>query len=80
MASVHAEGRYREVDGEQLATPWQGRFWDYQRRDDVLVSLGGEVAWVLADGARPYWRGTIEHITFDRAPRPRQFAGPMGSN
>ncbi len=68
VAGVHADARYREVDGEQVATPWAGRFWDYQRCDGVLVPIEGEVAWVLADGARPYWRGTIERIAFDGAP------------
>ena len=39
--------RYREVQGSQVATPWQGRFWDYQLRDDMLVPLAGEVSWQL---------------------------------
>ena len=63
---VYTEARYREVDGAQVATPWEGRFWRYERRDGVLVPIEGEVAWLLPEGARPYWRGTIERITFWR--------------
>ena len=68
VAGVHADARYREVAGEQVATPWAGRFWDYQRRDGVLVPIEGEVAWLLPEGTRAYWRGTIERIAFDGSP------------
>lgn len=64
---VYTEARYREVDGAQVATPWEGRFWRYERRDGYLVPIEGEVAWLLPEGARPYWRGTIERITFWRS-------------
>lgn len=65
VSDVHTDARYREVAGEQVATPWAGRFWDYQRRDGVLVPIEGEVAWLLPEGRRPYWRGTIERIAFE---------------
>lgn len=64
---VYTEARYREVDGAQVATPWEGRFWRYERRDGYLVPIEGEVAWLLPEGARPYWRGMIERITFWRS-------------
>ncbi len=65
ISSVRSEGRYREVDGGQIATPWQGRVWDYQRRDGMLIPLAGEVAWLLPDGAKPYWRGHIINIAYE---------------
>lgn len=64
VQSVYAEGRYRDVDGVQVATPWEGRFWRYERRDGVLVPIEGEVAWLLPEGPRPYWRGTIERVAY----------------
>jgi hypothetical protein len=66
--AVYSDGRYREVDGEQVATPWQGRFWDYQLCDGMLVPLEGEVAWLLEDGPKPYWRGRIQRIEYEYAP------------
>jgi hypothetical protein len=63
--TVSADGRYREVEGTQVATPWQGRFWDYQRRDGMLVPLAGEVSWQLEDGPKPYWRGHIERVDYE---------------
>ncbi|MCD4776861.1 MAG: hypothetical protein K8S15_12525, partial [Candidatus Aegiribacteria sp.] len=48
--SVRSNGRYREVDGVLVATPWQGRFWDYELRDGMLIPLEGEVEWLLPEG------------------------------
>ena len=62
ISAVHSDGRYREVDGVQVATPWQGRFWDYEWRDGMQVPLEGEVAWLLPEGPKPYWRGRIQRI------------------
>lgn len=55
------------VDREQIPTPWQGRFWDYQLRDGMRVPLAGEVAWLLGEGPRPYWRGRIRDIDYEYA-------------
>ena len=67
IESVASHGRYRDVDGEQVATPWRGRFWDYRARAGMLVPLEGEVEWVLPEGPRPYWRGRIERIKYEFA-------------
>lgn len=65
IETVRSEERYREVDGAQIATPWEGRFWDYERQDGMLVPLSGEVAWLLPEGPKPYWRGRISDIRFE---------------
>jgi hypothetical protein len=65
ISSVYSDGRYREVDGVQVATPWQGRFWDYEWRDDMLIPREGEVAWLLPEGPKPYWRGRIQRIEYE---------------
>lgn len=56
---VRAEARGRMVGGELVATPWEGRFWNYAERGGLLVPLEGEVAWLLPEGTRPYWRGRL---------------------
>lgn len=66
--SIYAEGRYRDVDGVQVATPWQGYFWDYERRDGMLIPLEGEVGWLLDGEYKPYWRGRIEQIEYETTP------------
>lgn len=65
--SVYSDGRYRDVDGVQIRTPWEGRFWNYEERDGMLIPLDGEVAWLLPEGRRPYWRGHIDEITYEFA-------------
>jgi hypothetical protein len=69
ISSVRSDGRYREVDGVLVATPWQGRYWGYEARDGMLVPLDGEVKWLLADGAKPYWRGRIQRIQYEMSNR-----------
>ncbi|HEX5050249.1 MAG TPA: DUF6544 family protein [Planctomycetota bacterium] len=58
--TVSAEARGRLVGAESVPTPWQGRFWNFAQRSGMRVPLDGEVAWLLPEGPRPYWRG---HIT-----------------
>jgi hypothetical protein len=55
--TVRAEARGRTVGGEIVPTPWHGRFWNYEERGGMRVPLDGEVAWLLPEGEKPYWRG-----------------------
>lgn len=57
--TVTAKARGRVVDGEAIDTPWQGSWWHYELRDGMRVPTEGEVAWVLPEGAKPYWRGRL---------------------
>jgi hypothetical protein len=63
--TVRAEARGRTVGDQIIPTPWQGRFWNYQLRGGMQVPLDGEVAWLLSEGARPYWRGRITEIAYE---------------
>lgn len=69
ISSVRSDGRYREVDGVLVPAPWQGRYWGYEMRDGMLVPLYGEVEWMFADGAKPYWRGRIQRIQYEMSSR-----------
>jgi hypothetical protein len=65
--TVRADARGRTVGGRVVPTPWHGRFWNYGERSGMLVPLDGEVAWLLPEGAKPYWRGRITEIIYDFA-------------
>lgn len=67
--TVEAESRGRMVKGEVVPTPWRGRFWNYEEREGMLVPMDGEVAWLLPDGEKPYWRGHITSSDYDFVPR-----------
>lgn len=65
--SVRAESRGRAVDGVSVPTPWEGRWRDYQWREGMRVPIEGEVAWLLPDGPKPYWRGRITDLRYEFA-------------
>ena len=64
ISRVFCEARHRTVKGQSVPTPWQGRFWDYERRGGMLIPLSGEVSWLLPEGEKPYWRGQIRDIEY----------------
>jgi len=66
--SGRAEARGALINGVNVPTPWEGRFWTYELRDGMRVPLEGEVAWVFPAGPGPYWRGRITSIAYEFAP------------
>lgn len=67
IETVRAEARGRTVGKQVVPTPWQGRFWNDQERAGMRVPLEAEVAWVLPEGPKPYWRGRITDIQYEFA-------------
>lgn len=67
VRSVRAEARGRTVGGQVVMTPWEGRWSNYQQRDDMRVPMSGEVAWLLPEGDKPYWRGTVTALAYEFA-------------
>lgn len=65
IETVRAEARGRTVGGEVVPTPWLGRFWNYEEREGMRVPLDGEVAWLLPEGEKPYWRGHITGVSYE---------------
>jgi hypothetical protein len=68
IESSYAAARPRTVGGAVVNAPWSGRGWGYDRRDGMRIPLEAEVAWVLPEGACPYWRGRIVSIEYEYAP------------
>ena len=65
--TVRAEARERLVAGNIETAAWQGRYWNSVTRDGMKVPQDGEVAWLLPDGAKPYWRGRITSVQYEYA-------------
>jgi hypothetical protein len=65
IESVQAEARGRTVGSKVIPTPWKGHFWNYEEHNGIQIPLNGEVAWMLPEGAKPYWRGSITEIVYD---------------
>ena len=66
--SVRAETRGRAVGNAVVMTPWEGRWSDYAERDGMKVPTKGEVAWLMPEGRKPYWRGEVTRLDFSLAP------------
>ncbi len=64
---VRSEMRPRMVGEKVVPTPWEGRWSNYEMRDGMLIPLEGEVAWILPEGRRPYFRGRIGNIAYEFA-------------
>jgi hypothetical protein len=67
ISGVRAAARHRTVNGVLVATPWQGRFWNYETRAGMRIPLDGEVAWELPEGLWPYWRGRTTEVAYEFA-------------
>lgn len=67
IATVRAEVRGRTVGGKVVPTPWQGRYWNYAMREGMRVPLEGEAAYLLPEGAKPYWRGRVSKLSYEFA-------------
>mgnify|MGYP000742313806 FL=1 len=65
--TVRSEARERVVDGKTATAPWQGRYWRYAMQDGMRVPQEGEVAWLLPEGDKPYWRGTTLSASYEFA-------------
>ena len=65
VTSVYAEARARVLGNTQHYTPWEGRFFDYQRVAGMLIPMQGEVAWLLESGRHTYWQGRITAIDYE---------------
>ena len=68
IESCLAEARGRTVGKAIVATPWEGRWSNYQLHDGLRVPFSGEVAWLTPEGRKVYWRGTITSLDYEFAP------------
>jgi hypothetical protein len=65
IESVRAAARGRIIAGSTIPTPWEGRWSNYELRDNMQIPLQGEVAWLLPGGPKPYWRGRITRVNYE---------------
>ncbi|MGE5130973.1 MAG: DUF6920 family protein [Sphingomonadaceae bacterium] len=66
IETIRAEDRGFADGNRIIPMPWEGRMFDYQRRDGLLIPVQGEVAWLTPEGRKPYWRGRIIELEYQR--------------
>jgi hypothetical protein len=68
VTTMRADGRATTVDGATVLMPWECRMSNHQARSGMRVPLTGEVLYITPQGERPYFKGTIDAITYEVAP------------
>jgi hypothetical protein len=62
LIKAFSRGRYRDVGGEPVLTPWLCEYDDYARFNRVMVPREGEVGWLLPQGLVSYCRLRVTRI------------------
>lgn len=65
IGSFRAEARGAGVGKDMAMIPWEGSWSNYRTRDGMTVPFTGEVAWVRAEGRKPYFLGTVTSLTYE---------------
>lgn len=60
--------RYRDVNGQGVLTPFEGRYGSFERREGVMIPGTAEVAWLLPEGRFAYWRGQPIEMSYELTP------------
>ncbi|MDH4198024.1 MAG: hypothetical protein OEW05_11485 [Candidatus Aminicenantes bacterium] len=68
VAKVFTPGRYRQVGGDYVLTPWGGVHWNYEERQGVRIPTGYVVVWYLPDGNFDWLKGLITDIRYEFEP------------
>ena len=69
ITTVFAAERGRLVGEKTTQAPWQARFSNYAERNSMVVPIQSEVAWLLPEGIKTYYRGLMTTASYE-------FAGP----
>ena len=59
IAAISAPDRPRSVGKAFIATPWWGRFSQFQQIDGYSIPMAGEVGWTIDGTAVTVWEGRV---------------------
>ena len=68
VAEVFTSGRWREVEGNYLLTPWGGRHLNYEERQGIRIPTEFVVVWHLKEGDFTWLRGRITEVSYEFEP------------
>jgi hypothetical protein len=67
VTGISTPGRWRSVKGGFRLTPWEGRFYTYEKRAGIRIPVEGEVGWYAGDQFHLVWKGRIEDLSYEFA-------------
>lgn len=68
IASVYVTGRAMTAGTATVMMPCECRMSNYQTQNGMRVPLTGEALYITPEGEKPYFKGTIEMLTYEFAP------------
>jgi len=64
LVELYSPGRFREVNGAYVSTPWRARALGEETLSGVRMMNPTVVEWMLPEGPMPYWRGRITQADY----------------
>jgi hypothetical protein len=64
IVRCYTDARYRDVNGDFVATPWACCYGDYAQVDGMMIPHSGETEWILPEGWYSYCRLHLRTIEF----------------
>ena len=74
--SAYAAQRGRLVGDKITQTPWLGHYSNYAERNGMVVPIQSEVAWVLPEGAKTYYRSLMTTVSYEFSAPPEKKLKP----
>jgi hypothetical protein len=68
ISAIHVKERATTVGTATVMMPWECRMSNYQTRNGMRIPLTGEALYITPKGEKPYFKGTIETLTYVFAP------------
>ena len=68
IESARAQARGAGVGQKMVMLPWEGLWSHYQRRHGMLLPMQGEAAWLLPEGRKGYFKGTVTQLALEWRP------------
>ena len=74
--SAYAAQLGRLVGDKITQTPWLGHYSNYAERNGMVVPIQSEVAWVLPEGAKTYYRSLMTTVSYEFSAPPEKKLKP----
>lgn len=65
ITSIYSPDRFREKDGNYIATPWSCKVKNYIQKDGYLIPEYGEVSWLVNNKEFTYYKLNIKDVQYN---------------
>jgi hypothetical protein len=65
ISGVYTPGRWEKLGRGYRRTPWEGHFYNYERKADMLVPTLAEVGWYHGGSWQKVWSGSVLESSYE---------------